>query len=170
MANAKRNNHVPVIKFKSNGRQESSFPEKVIEVFRVLLTAGDQGESAWRKAGPIAADIIRQQANGPIVSGSEGGYDVQPMNGTTTKPRNGDAKKVEADEPFHIVVSRGIARFLEQSELSVPQASEKFGIHYRGLSRLIKEPTPGLVGENFDKVCKAFGITRQALIDLGTPQ
>lgn len=167
MAHAKRVRHSPVIKF--NGSNEApTFRVKVLEAFQSLLALGADEESAWSQAGPIAKNLIRQGC--PIASRIDGDYDGDPMNGTATKSKNGKAKGPVEAEPFHIVVSRGIDRFVTQQELSIPKAAEKYGIHPRKLDRLIKSPTPGLIGENFDKICQAFGIARQDLLALGEPQ
>lgn len=119
--------------------------------------------------GRIVTDTMLQRDGCPIASRIDPGYDARTMSGTATKPKNGKAKETAETEPFHIVVSRGIERFVAQQELSIPKAAEKYGVHPRKLDRLIKQPTPGLIGENFDKICQAFGVTRQNLLELGEP-
>lgn len=169
MAHSKRNSQPPVIKFKGNGSQVSSFRVDALKIFHALLTADVEDEVAWFKAGNMASDMMRQRLGCPIVSRIGSGYDGQPMNGTATKSKKGTDKKPVNEDDFHVVVARGIARFIEQRGLSLSGADKEYGFTTRYIYRLVKETTPGLIGENIDKVCRAFEITRQNLIDLGTP-
>jgi hypothetical protein len=151
-----------------SGPKVSTFREAVLKIFDSLLAADVEDQLAWSQAGPIAIASLRH-ANCPIESTGSGSYDGQPMSATITKSKNGSAKKPVTDDPFHVVVSRGVARFIEQQGLSLAGADKKYGFPERFIYRLVKEATPGRIGENIDKVSQAFGITRQHLIDLGTP-
>jgi hypothetical protein len=176
MAHIKRNGNtnghsLTILKPDGKGQpipQVSSFRVTVIKIFESLLAADVEAHLAWQQAGPIAIASMRQTTC-PIESTAAAGYDGQPMSVITAKSKNGSAKKTSIDEPFHVVISRGIGRFLEQQGLSLSGADKKYGFPTRHAYRLVKESTPGRIGENIDMVCQAFGITRQHLIDLGTP-
>lgn len=162
MARANRNgsangHDAKILKRDRKGQQPpkvSSCGLKAISIFRSLVGEEVPEERAWHEAWKLALHSIPQDANC----------------GTVAKPENDAAKWPISDDPFHVVVSRGISRFIQRHGLSCTGAEKKYGLPQRCIYRLVNESTPGLVGGNIDKVCRVFGITPQELIDLGTPR
>lgn len=188
MSQSKRIPPARVLPFKGGGGQLSDHGNKAIRLFMTLVAENVSEEEAWAEAGMLSFRPklqVTDPVNCPIVSRNSNGYDGQPMNGTATKPKKAKTEKsIEIPEglfrgirlipgdSLEIVLSRGILRFLAQQEITIPAASEKYGIHERTLYRLVKEKdmTPGLAGSNIDRIAQHFGITRQQLLELGEPQ